>query len=347
MTKNNLKSDSNSFIDYWSNKVNNFSEDEFLSLINEDKTLMNRIQLFKDYFGKKGEERWSEIIKEFKAAFPGSEVPKFLESKRGFLLDKKKLSDIKAKVEFLLYDCTSELYRGFMDVENNEKRFEIIESVMSIINFFEVDNLKSKSDKSITFESFSQLDELSQAILLIKLKDGIVNKPYFNFLKKIYNELFPRDLSFTISLSINRETNEFCLFDQNSYKETGKINPKVAELKLNLIQLYNKLPDVFETIVEKPAFLNDNYLFLGIKNKLNEWLERINKTLKAKANDLNLNVFILNMGTHGVPISVFSDEVLRKLLINCNFYSLEVLSRYASDSEIDKVISIISDIVKG
>lgn len=53
------------------------------------------------------------------------------------------------------------------------------------------------------------------------------------------------------------------------------------------------------------------------------------------------------MRTHGVPISVFSDEVLRKLLINCNFYSLEVLSRYASDSEIDKVLSIISDIVKG
>ena len=126
---------------------------------------------------------------------------------------------------------------------------------------------------------------------------------------------------------------------------TGKTNPKVAELKLNLIQLYNKLPDVFETIVEKPTFLNNNYLFLGIKNKLNEWLERINQTLKA--NDLNLNVFILNMGTHGVPISVFSDEVLRKLLINCNFYSLEVLSRYASDSEINKVVSIVSDIVKG
>ena len=63
MTKNNLKSDSNSFIDYWSNKVNNLSEDEFLSLINEDKTLMNRIQLFKDYFGETGEKRWSEIIK--------------------------------------------------------------------------------------------------------------------------------------------------------------------------------------------------------------------------------------------------------------------------------------------
>lgn len=111
MTKNNFKSDSNNFIDYWSNKVNNFSEKEFLSLINEDKTLMNRIQLFKDYFGETGEKRWSEIIKEFKAAFPGTEVPKFLESKRGFLLDKKKLSDIKAKVEFLLYDYTSELYR--------------------------------------------------------------------------------------------------------------------------------------------------------------------------------------------------------------------------------------------
>lgn len=111
MTKNNSELDSNNFINYWSNKVNNFSEDEFLSLINEDKTLMNRIQLFKDYFGEKGENRWSEIIKEFKAAFPGSEVPKFLESKRGFLLDKKKLSDIKAKVEFLLYDYTSELYR--------------------------------------------------------------------------------------------------------------------------------------------------------------------------------------------------------------------------------------------
>ena len=53
------------------------------------------------------------------------------------------------------------------------------------------------------------------------------------------------------------------------------------------------------------------------------------------------------MGTHGIPISVFSDEVLRKLLINCNFYSLEVLSRYASDSEINKVVSIVSDIVKG
>lgn len=73
--------------------------------------------------------------------------------------------------------------------------------------------------------------------------------------------------------------------------------------------------------------------------------ERINQTLKA--NDLNLNVFILNMGTHGVPISVFSDEVLRKLLINYNFYSLEVLFRYASDSEINKVVSIVSDIVKG
>lgn len=97
--------------------------------------------------------------------------------------------------------------------------------------------------------------------------------------------------------------------------------------------------------MENPTFLNNNYLFLGIKNKLNEWLERIDQTLKA--NDLNLNVFILNMGTHGVPISVFSDEVLRKLLINCNFYSLEVLSRYASDSEIDKVVSIVSDIVKG
>lgn len=57
MTKNNLGLDSNEFIDYWYNKVNNFSEDEFLSLINEDKTLMNRIQLFKDYFGEKGEER--------------------------------------------------------------------------------------------------------------------------------------------------------------------------------------------------------------------------------------------------------------------------------------------------
>lgn len=345
MTKNNSELDSNNFINYWSNKVNNFSEDEFLSLINEDKTLMNRIQLFKDYFGEKGENRWSEIIKEFKAAFPGSEVPKFLESKRRVLLDKKKLSDIKTKVEFLLYDYTSELYRSFMDVDNNEKRFEIIQSVISINNFFEVDNLESKSDKSITFESFSQLDELSQSILLIKLKDGIANKPYFDFLKKIYNELFPMDLSFTISLSVDRETNDFCLFDQNSYKETGKTNPKVAELKLNLIQLYNKLPDVFETIVEKPTFLNNNYLFLGIKNKLNEWLERINQTLKA--NDLNLNVFILNMGTHGVPISVFSDEVLRKLLINCNFYSLEVLSRYASDSEINKVVSIVSDIVKG
>ena len=55
MTKNNSELDSNNFINYWSNKVNNFSEDEFLSLINEDKTLMNRIQLFKDYFGEKGE----------------------------------------------------------------------------------------------------------------------------------------------------------------------------------------------------------------------------------------------------------------------------------------------------
>ena len=54
MTKNNSELDSNNFINYWSNKVNNFSEDEFLSLINEDKTLMNRIQLFKDYFGEKG-----------------------------------------------------------------------------------------------------------------------------------------------------------------------------------------------------------------------------------------------------------------------------------------------------
>lgn len=143
MTKNNSELDSNNFINYWSNKVNNFSEDEFLSLINEDKTLMNRIQLFKDYFGEKGENRWSEIIKEFKAAFPGSEVPKFLESKskRRVLLDKKKLSDIKTKVEFLLYEYTSELYRGFMDVDNNEKRFEIIQSVISINNFFEVDNL--------------------------------------------------------------------------------------------------------------------------------------------------------------------------------------------------------------
>ena len=136
MTKNNSELDSNNFINYWSNKVNNFSEDEFLSLINEDKTLMNRIQLFKDYFVEKGENRWSEIIKEFKATFPGSEVPKFLESKRRVLLDKKKLSDIKTKVEFLLYDYTSELYRSFMDVDNNEKRFEIIQSVISINNLY-------------------------------------------------------------------------------------------------------------------------------------------------------------------------------------------------------------------
>lgn len=345
MTKNNFKSDSNSFIDYWSNKVNNFSEEELLSLINEDKILMNRIQLFKDYFGEKGEERWSEIIKEFNTTFPGSEVPKFLYSKREFLLDKKKLSDIKTKVEFLLYECASELYRSFMYIDKNKKRFEIIESVISINKFFEVDNLESKSDKSITFESFSQLDELSQASLLIELKGEIVNKPYFDFLKKIYNELFPMDLSFNISLSISRETNEFCLFDQNSYKETGKTNPKVAELNLNLIQFYNKLPDVFEMIVEEPTLLNNNYLFLEIKNKLNEWLERINHTLKD--NNLDLNSFIFNMGTQGVPISVFSDDILKKLLINCNFYSLEVLSRYASTSEINKVLSIISDIVKG
>lgn len=50
MTKNNLKSDSNSFIDYWSNKVNNFSEDEFLSLINEDKTLINLMTYLKLFF---------------------------------------------------------------------------------------------------------------------------------------------------------------------------------------------------------------------------------------------------------------------------------------------------------
>ena len=191
-----------------------------------------------------------------------------MESKRRVLLDKKKLSDIKTKVEFLLYDYTSELYRGFMDVDNNEKRFEIIQSVISINNFFEVDNLESKSDKSITFESFSQLDELSQSILLIKLKDGIANKPYFDFLKKIYNELFPMDLSFTISLSVDRETNDFCLFDQNSYKETGKTNPKVAELKLNLIQTFYKLTFFFLNFVVKTTFVYYNFFIFRNKKQV-------------------------------------------------------------------------------